>query len=281
MQHYFVKNRLSEQADEWGMHVLLLGGSLLLFIYLWGIRLPAFTAGIALYVFLITLRRTGREKRLRQKESRLRRQLGGELALERLLVQSPERTHFEAALLLSARHHFQLTRITEDGVLCQKGHQTLLIHYLQMHRDDTLTGERVAFFQRLCARHTAHAVWLCVPGKISPQAAQQSELQPPVRLIAREWLIPLFGSAAPATDSQLVMLSRRRKAPMHRRAWLEELLCTDNISRFARFAALMAALLFLTRQQIYGYSAVMMMVLCTLCRCAAVRKQKTLPGRSV
>ena len=273
-----MKNRLAERTDEWGAHLLMLFGSLSLFLLLWGVRLPSFTAGAALYVFLLLLRKTGKAQRLRKKEQWVRRQLGGELALERLLVQPSHRAHYETALVLEKAFRLSVGRITDDGVLCRQHGQPVLVHFLQMHRDDELTGEAVARAQRLCKEYDVSGVWLCVPSRLSTQAREQCALYTTVRLLPREQLIRLFGAAFPATDSQLVMLSRRRQKPMKTRMWLHELFRPDNAPRLARYAALMAGLYFITGQRLYALSAVGMMALSALCRIP--RKTKTLPEGS-
>ena len=280
LQQYFTKNRLSVKADAWGFHLLMLSACLLLFLLLWGVRLPAFTAGVSLYLFLITLRRTGREQRLRRRENEVRRRIGGEIALERLLLEESARAHFEAALLLSNRYHFQLVRILDEGVLCKKDGKTLLISFVQMHREDTLSATQTASFHRIACRVHADQCWLCVPCKISPDAREVLGASSVLRLFSRDALIRLFGAAAPATDNQLVLIKRRRKQPMRTKAWRRELLRGENAPRFARYAALMAALLFLTGQSVYGVSATLMMALSSLCHLDAL-KQKTLPEGSV
>ncbi|MBR6525704.1 MAG: hypothetical protein IKT57_07010 [Clostridia bacterium] len=280
MQHYFMKNRISEHADAWGLNLLMLLGALAIFISLWGIRLPSFTAGAALYLFWVILRRKGQLQRTRGKEKSLRQRIGGEMMLEKMLLQNEQLNHMEIARLLTKDHSARTLSQTEYGVwFSSASGKRILIRYLPLHADDTLRGADVAAAQRMCLKQNGNQIWLCVPGKISPQAIGQSALHPPVCLIERETLIKLIGSAYPATDRDLSALHRRMHRTHPRRQWIRELFCPENAQRFARFAALMASLLFLTGQTVYAFSALWMMTLAALCRCMHARRKKAPPFR--
>ena len=118
MQEYLQKTHLSVVMDEVGAWLALLSGSLGLFMLLWGIRPMAVLAGLAAFTLCMLLRTRTREKRLRQKEARLRRRIGGEMKLEAWTTCPPRQAHFETALLLSGCRPLVLERMTDSGVLC-------------------------------------------------------------------------------------------------------------------------------------------------------------------
>ena len=279
MQQYFMKNRISERADEWGLHLLMLLGALSVFIFLWDIRLPSLTAGIALYLFFVILRKKGQLQRTLRKEKSLRQKIGGELMLEKMLLDDPQCVHREIArLLISPRHHAAPTEVDGAVLLSLSSGETVLLRYLPLHPMDTLEGKDVAAAQRLCLKHKSTLVWLCAPGKISRQAIEQSSLVPHVRILDRDMLIALLGKNHPATDKDLIALHRRMHRKHKKREWLKELFRAEHAPKFARFAALMSALLFLTNQKLYGFSALWMMVLSSACRCAYAFTKKAPPS---
>lgn len=267
MQDYFLKSTFSEKADRLGTVFMLFCGSLLFFLLLWGVRLPALTAGLGLFAFIMTLRWAGRERRLKQKENNLRRRIGGELALERLLLQPGERIHLEIALLLSDRYNLQMDRILPEGVVCVHHQQTLLIHYLQCHPSETVRPSQVAHLQRLARVHSLSRVILCTPSAPDHAARAQAALSPTVTFVGKETLIRLLGSASPATDSQLVALSHRRKQALGGQKWWRRLFAPHLMSRYLQYAALMASLFFLTGQTVYALPAILLMVFAVICRC--------------
>ena len=118
MQEYLQDSRFGRAMDGIGFHFLALFVSFFWFVLLWGLRLPAVTAAMALYVLILLLRRKILDDHLVRKEKALRAAIGGELALERLLLSPAERAHFETAILLSMQYPLVLLRTGEDGTLC-------------------------------------------------------------------------------------------------------------------------------------------------------------------
>lgn len=198
--------------DGIGFHILAMALSLGWFVFLWGVRMSSLAAGLALYALFLLARRKTRDSRLKRKESRLREKLGGELAIERLLIASPARAHFETAMLLSLRYPMTLVRTGDTGVLCEAEGKKALISFLQSPPGEAAGPGDVLKAQRDAAAAGADLALLCTPGSIGEKARQQADRPVPVSFLDREALIRLFGAANPATDAQLAALGKRRRA---------------------------------------------------------------------
>ena len=94
MQEYLQRARLGEVMDALGFRTLALLVCLGWFIFLWGVRLPALCAGLSLFMLVMLLEKKTRDARLLRREKKLRVQIGGELFLEKLLMDPPVRAHF-------------------------------------------------------------------------------------------------------------------------------------------------------------------------------------------
>ena len=209
MQEYLHRTRVSTAMDTLGFHFLAFLLCLGWFIFLWGLRLTAFLAGVALYLMILLLRRKTRDGRLKRRENRLRARIGGEMALERLLMTAPSRAHFEVAMLLSLRWPLTLLRAGDTGVLCAWKGQDALVAF-HPSTDDVTPGDVIALQREATMQHAGRAV-LCAPGGVDPKAREQAASPLPVKILSREKLISLFGSAFPATDAQSVALGKRKK----------------------------------------------------------------------
>ena len=267
MQEYLQKTHLGAVMDEIGGILLLLAGSLLGYVLLWGLHPAAVLAGLATFALAMLLRARTREKRLQRREARLRRRIGGEMKLEAWTVCPPRRAHFETALLLSTAREICLERTLEDGVLCSRpgeGGKTL-VACAQLHAGDRLNARDIASFQRACRRCGAEEGWLCGAGA-GADAWEQAELSPRVSVVSREEMIALAGAAAPAGDRQLVELARRKR--LHRRPGrlLHTVLEAQRAEKYLLYGLLLLGLYLLLGQAAYLLPALACLALMTLCR---------------
>lgn len=272
MQEYFRRSRLSALLDGLGFHILTFLLSLLWFIWLWGLRLPAVTAGAALYGLIVLIRKTTRDDRVKRRETRLRRLIGGEIALERLLLKPPDQAHFETAMLLSLRHPLILLRTGQEGVLCALRGEKLLVAFAQIPSAASLDAGAVLALQRAVKNAGARRGVLCAPCALSPAAREQAQGEVPVSLLSRETLIPLFGAAHPATDSDLVALGRRKKRRPPR-GWLHQVLAPQRARRYACYGALLLGMYVLTSFFYYAVPGILCVLLATACRCVKPEKE--------
>ena len=266
MQEYLHRSRLGSILDGVGFHFLALGVSFFWFLLLWGLRLSSVFAGLSLYGMILLLRRKARDDRLARREKQMRAAIGGELALERLLLTQKERAHFETAVLLSMAHPLVLLQTGEEGVLCDLKGQKVLIAFLQRPASAAVEADQVLSMQRAVRLLCADRGLLCVPCGISPQARQQARAQPSVAFLSREEMIALFGRANPATDAQLVALGKRKKAPRPAR-WLRLILDRRRAKRYACYGALLLMMHRLTGFFFYAPAGLLCAGLAAACRC--------------
>lgn len=266
MQEYLRRSKLGTVLDGLGFHVLALIMSNFWFILLWGLRPTALIAGTALYGMVVIFRKKVRDDHVTRKEAQLRAAIGGEMALERLLLTAPEKAHFEIAMLLSLREPLTLIQAGERGVLCARRGKRWLVSFLQSPQESGVGPADVLKIQReICLLNADHGL-LCVCGKVSPEAARQAERQPTVSFLNRDRLIAMLGGANPATDSQLVALGRRRKkaAPAH---WLRLILNPARAKRYACYGALLLGMYQFTHLLYYALPGLVCVGLAAACRC--------------
>lgn len=261
------RSALGRHLDGIGLRALMLCVSVGWFVFLWGLRLPALAAGAGLYGLLMLLYRRTRADRLLRREARLRRQVGGELALERLIALPAAQAHFEAALRLSLRYGLELLRMDEQGVLCRRGGETLLIAFAQLPLSDQAQARDVLSLQQAARELGAERAVLCVPCGVNPRAQAQAETGLPVTLLGREWLARLFGAQSPATNAQLVALGRRRKKRPPMGAFLRQMLDRGRWPRYALYGGLLLGLYLLTGLGYYAVPGLCCLALAVACRC--------------
>lgn len=272
MQEYLHKTRLSEKMDTLGFHLLTLMLSLAFFLLLWGLRPSALSAGFSLYILILLLRRKTREGRLIRKEKKLRARIGGELALERLLLSPADQAHFEIAMLLSLQRPLQLLRSGSEGMLCALDAEKIFIVFAQLPLSSSLGAEKVLSVQRAAKARGAARALLCAPCKISPEARTQAAGEIPVAFMERDEMIALFGAANPATDAQLVQLGKRRRNHPPIRKWLPLIFDPHRAPRYALYGGLLLSMYLLTRLPYYIAPGLICTFLAAFCRCFSGRK---------
>ena len=272
MQDYLRQSRLGNAMDSLGFHAITFILSNFWFILLWGVRFSALLAGAALYGMIVILRKKVRDDHVTRKEAQLRAAIGGELALERLLLTTPEKANFEIAMLLSVRENITLIQAGEKGVLCVRKGKKWLVSFLQSPQDSSVSPVDVLALQREIHLLNAERGLLCVCGKVSAEAERQAQREPRVSFLERSQLIAILGSVNPATDSQLVSLGRRRKkaAPKH---WLRLILHPARAKRFACYGTLLLGMYLITHLFYYAIPGLVCVTLATACRC--VRRKET------
>ena len=274
MQEYLQKTRFSGIIDGIGFHFLSIFVSFAWFIFLWGLRLPALTAGIALYGIIVLLRKTIRDDQVARKERELRCVIGGELALERLLLTPSERADFEIAMLLSMRYALIMLQSTEHGILCDLKGKKLLVAFVQQPEKTVLSSAQVLDAQRNAKLLRADCAVLCCPCGISQDAKERGLWEPPVYFVSRDKLISLFGAANPATDDQLIQLGKRKKQRAANHLELQ-ILHPSKGKKYACYGILLLIMYQFTHLIYYALPGLICVFLAAACRCTR-NKQNTL-----
>ena len=267
MQEYLQRSRFGEAMDALGSRILLFFLCLGWFILLWGLRLPALTAGVSLFVLFMLIEKKTRDARLARREKKLRMRLGGELFLEKLLMEPPARAHFESAAVFSAAYPLTLIRAGDQGVLCTLRKDPVLFSFLQLPVFSLANATHVLSLQRCAQEMGAKKLILCVPCKISPDAHKQAEGPVPAAFLDRSVLIAHFGAACPATDEQLVELGKRKKTPLSPACLLSLIFAKERAQKYVMYGLLLLLLYFLTHLLYYALPAMLCFFLAAGCHC--------------
>lgn len=270
MQEFLQESRFRSLLDELGFRCLTTAACTGWFVLLWGVTAPALLSGAALTGLVFLFRRKTREGRLKRKEEKLRRRIGGEMALEELLFHAPRHAHFEAAVLLSQRCPLTLLQSGEEGILCRLRQEKVLLAFCPLPASAAVDAREVLALQRSVRARGARRGILCAPCGISPEARQQAGGEIPVSFIGRDTLISLFGSVHPATDGQLVALGRRRRG--RRPKWLAVVLHPRQAGRYAGYGALLLGMYLLTGLMYYAVPGLVCLSLAAASRC--VKRQE-------
>lgn len=272
MQEYLRKSKIGTVLDGLGARFLVFLLCMGWFFLLWDVRLPAITAGAALFFMLLILERKTRDGRLKRREEKLRRQLGGELALERLLLAPGRRAHFETVMLLSQKHPLILLQAGEEGVLCQQENEKIFIALCRFPVSDQITARDVLSLQRIALEKKADRAIFCAACAISDAAREQGKGEMPITFFPKDRLLSLLGAAYPATDAQLVALGKRKRAAMPLEKWAAVIFHPARARRYMAYGALLLGLYYFTHLPFYAFPSMLCFFLAAGCRCH--RKQE-------
>lgn len=267
MQDYLTGTRLGGALDTVGKRALLLVLAISLFTVCWGLRVQTVLAGLALFALFWMLSLRSEKRALRRRERALRIRIGGELALERLLLEPPRRAHFEAAMLYMTKHPCMLMKTGDDGVLCKtEDGELMLAACSRTHAKLAYTAQDVLALQRACRAHGASRGVVLLTGTADANAREQAMLPPCVDFVPRSAFVLLAGRSAPATDEQLLHLKKRRGNRQTASKWMRHVLSPTRAPRLARYALGLLALFLLTGAKAYLAPALLCLLLMTLCR---------------
>ncbi|MGN1019851.1 MAG: hypothetical protein ACI4O7_05720 [Aristaeellaceae bacterium] len=267
MEQYLRRKRLSSVMDELGLRALIALGSVMWFVRLWGLGMPALLAGLALGLMGQMALTRWRRRAVERREQALRCRLGGEMLLEDMLLQPPRRAHFQAAMLLGQRYPIRLERVTEDGMLCQSGGERLLVACLRKPPEREATPEDLLASQRACKAHGVSRCVLCLTCRCSAEARAWAETSAvPVRIISRDTMLALAGQASPATDAQLISLGKRRNRPVPGGSVLRTILDRGKAGRYMFYGTAMVLLYVVTGLKWYPLPGLALVLLAVTSR---------------
>lgn len=273
MQKYKPKTPLAGVSDRLMRALVACGLGVGWFVYLWGARLSALTAGIALGGLLWLCARQFGKRSTQKREKQMRRIIGGELALSRLLLMPPRRAAFQAALWISPRAPVCMQRTLDWGVVGTLEEKPVLVRLIAQHESVPVTVQQVVEAAREMRALKAESLILCLTAPASREAlsyAAQSE--PPIRVIDRQAMIDLAGLCSPATDEDLSRLRSKKKARASPRDWLGVVLDASRARRYFWYGMGLSALALLTGQRVYPIPAAVCLILFAACKLRAARQ---------
>ena len=175
MERYRPKTALASAAD----HLLRL-----LIAWLAGVGwfvacqiIAALTAGTALGgLFWLCARLLGK-KRMQKKEAALRRTLGGELALEKLLLLSETEAVTQCIHWLQSRTNLQITEPMSKGGLGTWDGASVLFRLFAQHPGTEITSQQVSEVIREALQVKTQRLLLCTTAPLSQAAMRVAETE--------------------------------------------------------------------------------------------------------
>lgn len=267
MEKHRQKTALAACSDHLLRWLLAAGLGVGWFVFLWGLSLPALAAGLALGGLIWLLARMLGKKRMDRREASLRRRIGGELALDRLLLLPPRHAAFQAALWLAPKAPVEMQRTVEWGVVGSLQGRRALIRLIAQHPSMEVTVQQVIDVVKEMRAHQTEKCFLCLTASPSREAAAYAEeTGPDLRVVRREELISLAGACSPATDEDLRSLRARGKKRRSLREWLAVILHPGRAKRYFWYGAGLSALALLTGQGFYPLPAILCLLLFAGCK---------------
>lgn len=272
MESYRPKTALASAADHLLRVLLAWAAGVGWFVALWGLCLPALTAGTALGgLFWLCARLLGK-KQVQKKEAALRQTLGGELALEKLLLASPDEAAFQCVQWLQARTRLQIEHWTENGGLGTWNGASVFFRLAVQHPGTEITSQQISEAIRETSQAKAQQLLFCTTAPLSPSAVRLAETaEPEWRLVGREELIQLAGACSPATDEDLCRLKQCKPKRRSAREWLKIILHPSRAKRYFWYGVGLAALTLATGQRFYPIPAAVCLLLFAGCKIYAAR----------
>ena len=276
LHKYRPKAPLAEAADKLLRALLAALIGTAWFVFLWGLRPTAITAGIAMGGLLWLAARQLGKKRMLRREKQMRQMIGGELALSRLMMLSPRHAAFQAALWLLPKADIHMEKALPWGVLGTWKGGRVLVRLICQHESLPINVQQIIKAVRDAHDQEAERCLLCVTAPVSKEAiAYAEDLEMPIRIVTREELVALAGENAPATDEQLNRMAQgRRRHARSLSALLSDVLAPGRAKRYLWYGLGMAALAILTRQWVYPLPAAVCLVLFAGCKIRGWRKQE-------
>lgn len=237
------------------------------FVALWGFCLPALTAGVALGGLIWLCARQFGKRSTQKREKQMRRMIGGELALQKLLLLPPRHAAFQAALWLTPRFPVVMQKAVEWGILGTLDQQPVLVRLIAQHESQPVSVQQVVE----CAREMrAHAVKRCILCLTAP-ACRDAQLfaagaDPPIEIVERAELVDLAGLCSPATDEDLSKLARKKRPRRSLGEWAAIVLDASRARRYFWYGLGLSLLALLTGLPFYPIPAMVCLGLFAACK---------------
>lgn len=267
MQKYRPKSLAASIADHIFRLITSCAAGIVWFVWLWGVRFTSITAGIALGGLLwLCIRQFGLMS-TRKKEQQMRRIIGGELALKKLLLMPPRHAGFQTALWIAPRFPLVMHKAVDWGVTGTLGEKQTLVRVIAQHESQPVSVQQVVEVLREIRQMKMDRCLLCLTAPASKEAENYArEADPPIRIISRNELIDLSGLCSPATDEQLSHIRKSKKDRRSKTEWLQLVLEPERARRYFWFGIGLSILALATGQAYYPLPAAICLLLYALCR---------------
>ena len=274
MEKYKPKTPAAAFADRL-LRVAVTGGiGILWFVLLWGLTLPALTAGLALGGLIWLCTRQFGKRITQRREKQMRRIIGGELALRRLLLLTPRHAAFQAALWIAPLYLAELHKALDWGVEGALEGKSVWIRLIAQHESQTVQVQQIVECAREIHEKKYASCILCLTAPASGEAMQYAAMNmPPIRIVSRKEMIDLAGLCSPATDEDLSRLRRQKQTRRSAQEWLAVILDASRARRYLCYGLGLGILATLTRAGTYTIPAIVCLLLYLACKLKSVRRR--------
>lgn len=267
MQKYRPKTLLAGITDRIFRVMAACGAGMAWFISLWGVTLPALTAGIALGGLLWLCVRQFTKRSTQKREKQMRRLIGGELALNRLLLLPSRHAAFQTALWIAPRYPLDIKKAVDWCVTGTLDGKNTVVRLICQHESMTVSVQQVVECVREAMDRHAQRCILCLTAPASKEALlYAANTDPPMEIVSRQELINLAGLHSPATDEDLSRLGKQKQVRHSAREWLAVVLDASRARRYFWYGAGLSALAALTRLPFYPIPAAVCLGLFIACK---------------
>lgn len=237
------------------------------FVALWGFCLPALTAGVALGGLIWLCARQFGKRSTQKREKQMRRMIGGELALQKLLLLPPRHAAFHAALWIAPKFPVVMQKAVEWGILGTLDQQTVLVRLIAQHESQTVSAQQVVECAREMRAHNVKRCILCLTAPASRDAQlYAAAADPPIELVERAELVDFAGLCSPATDEDLSKLGRKKQPRRSFREWATIVLDASRARRYFWYGLGLSLLALLTGLPFYPIPAMVCLGLFAACK---------------
>lgn len=267
MEKYKQKSQLAVAMDKLLLHLLLLGLGIGWFAFLWGVSLASLLAGLSLGFLLLQCVRLFQKMTVQKREQEMRRLIGGEFALDKLLVMPSRHAAFQAAMWLLPKAPLELIKTTESGVLGKHGGKKIYVRLVAQHKSLSVSVQQIIDAHKESLIHKMDQCIVCVTAPVSREARAYAETcEVKIQIVSREEMIRLAGMCTPATDEDLSKLGKRGPSHVSWRQCVNHVLAPKRAKRYFLYGLGFAGLYFLTGLSYYPIPSILCLLLCILCK---------------
>ena len=266
MEQYLRFRPLRAAIDRIGATLLICCLCVGWFVFLWGLGPPAVLAGLALSTLVLLALRKGGAQATQKREAALRRRLGGELAMEALMLAPAKQAHFRAGLILAEKYPLKMDKITDFGMFCHDDQGEILVFCICAAPQGNVSAQALLPMVRTAKEHKIRRCAACTTSSFSKEASAFAEFSDIcIRLFDRNRLLPVASRLFPATDEQLAALAQRKKR-LPIRSIASHMLKREKAKKYISCGLMLASVFIATGLKWYAFPALLCMLLAALCR---------------
>ena len=274
MNRYKPQTPLAALSDRLLRVMVTCGAGISWFVILWGLSLPALTAGVALGGLIWLCARQFGKRMTAKKEHQMRRIIGGELALRQLLTLPPRHAAFQAALWITPRFPIEMHKALNWAVSGMLEGQSVWVRLIAQHDSVPINVQQLVECAREIREHRMERCILCLTAPASKEALEYAaEHEPPMLIVSRTELIDLAGLCAPATDDDLRRLGEKKQSRRSAQEWLAVILDASRARRYFWYGIGLSALALATGAKNYAVPAGICLLLYAGCKLYAISRR--------